>query len=196
LSAIYVDLDDVISKTTCHYVKILEQEFGKKIDFENITSFNLKESFSLTDKEYEYFFEFVHRPEIILKLEPMEGAIDMLLKCSDYGYDISVVTGRLTSTYESSIEWLALHQVPYNYFIMVDKYSREGIDKDIAISLERLSKMDFIMAVEDSIEMALFLSQEMKTKVLLFDRPWNRALGCDSSIKRCVSWSEVDIFGI
>ena len=60
MPAIYVDLDDVIAKTTCHYVDVLKREFGKTVEFENITSFNLQESFSLSDKEYDFFFKKVH----------------------------------------------------------------------------------------------------------------------------------------
>ena len=85
---IYVDLDDVIAKTTCHYVDILKREFGRTVDFEGITSFNLQDSFSLSDSEYEYFFSLVHRPEIILELEPVEGSIDVLNAWSARGFEI------------------------------------------------------------------------------------------------------------
>ncbi|MFC1494671.1 bifunctional metallophosphatase/5'-nucleotidase [Thermodesulfobacteriota bacterium] len=188
---IYVDLDDVISETTCHYVKILEHEFGKSVAFEEITSFNLKESFSLTSREYEYFFELVHKPEIILGLELVEGVIDVLHKWKNRGYEISVVTGRLTSTYESSLEWLKSNKIPFDFFHMVDKYSRNGVDKNIAMSLESFSQIEFAVAVEDSVEMASFLSRVMNRKVILFDRPWNRSVLHDNHISRCMSWYEI-----
>ena len=82
---IYVDLDDVIAKTTLHYVDILKREFGKTVEFEGITSFNLQESFSLSDSEYEYFFSLVHKPEVILELDPVEGALDVLNRWSGEG---------------------------------------------------------------------------------------------------------------
>ena len=189
--SIYVDLDDVLAKTTCHYVDVLKREFGKTVDFEEISSFNLQESFSLSDSEYEYFFSLVHKPEVILELKPIEGAISVLNKWFEFGYEISVITGRLTSTYDSSLEWLKSNNVPFDSFIMVDKYSRPVVDKNIAITLEQLSEMEFSMAVEDSIDMVHFINQRMNSRVILFDRPWNRNGALRSDIKRYYTWEEI-----
>ena len=46
---IYVDVDDVISKTTDTYAGIIAREFGKHVRFEDVVTFDLKESFGLTD---------------------------------------------------------------------------------------------------------------------------------------------------
>ncbi len=191
MPAIYVDLDDVIAKTTCHYVDVLRREFGKKVDFECITSFDLKSSFSLSEREYEEFFRLVHEPEIILQLEPFEGVVDIMNKWSEQGYQISVITGRLTSTYDSSLEWLKANHIPFDSFIMVDKYSRPIMDKSIAITLDRLSEMEFTLAVEDSADMAHFIRHKMNTSVILFDRPWNRNTMPVPGIERCHAWEEI-----
>ncbi len=196
MPAIYIDLDDVIANTTCRYAEIVAREFGRTVDFNDITTFDLKKSFSLTDHEFDHFFRLVHEPEIILALEPFEGMIDELNKWSGLGYEISVVTGRLTSTYESSLEWLRRNKVPFDSFIMVDKYSRPAIDKKIAISLDRFSEMEFILAVEDSPDMARFLFQRMKTDVILFDRPWNRNRDDLRGIRRCENWYEIGLLEI
>ena len=191
LPAVYVDLDDVISKTTCHYVDVLKRELGRTVDFERITSFNLQESFNLTDAEYEYFFKLVHTPEIILGLEPMEGAVDVLNGWREHGLGISVITGRLTSTYDSSLEWLKIKNIPFDTFIMVDKYSRPGVDKNIAVSLEEFSKMEFILAIEDSADMSDYISRKMNTTVILFDKPWNRCAVFQNNVQRCFTWEEI-----
>ena len=192
MPAIYVDLDDVIAKTTCHYVEVVEREFGKTVDFENITSFNLQETLNLTDKEFDHFFALVHEPEIILNLEPMEGALDVLNRWVNQGYEISVITGRLTSTYESSLEWLDSNKVPFDSFIMVDKYSRPIVDRNIAISLIEFSKMKFDLAIEDSADMAEFLSRKMNTSVIIYDKPWNRNAVFQNGVKRCATWEEIE----
>ena len=191
MPAIYVDLDDVIAKTTCHYVDVLKRKFDKSVDFESITSFDLQKSFSLSDKDFEYFFNLVHEPEIILGLEPVEGALDVLNKWSAQN-EIFVITGRLTSTYDSSLEWLKINKVPYDSFIMVDKYARPIVDKNISISLEQFSKMEFILAIEDSIDMAQYIHQRMGSRVILFDRPWNRNGDLEQGIQRCKDWEEID----
>ena len=191
LPSIYVDLDDVIAKTTCHYVEVLKREFGRTVDFEDITSFNLQKSFSLSETEYEYFFSLVHKPEVVLELEPFEGVVNVLNNWSDRGCEITVVTGRLTSAYDSSIEWLRASNIPFDSFIMVDKYSRPVVDRNIAITLEEFSMMKFSLAVEDSVDMVHFIRQKVCCPVIIFDRPWNRNGILQPDIQRYKTWEEI-----
>jgi uncharacterized HAD superfamily protein len=189
--SIYVDIDDVLAESTLSFLSILEQDFGKIFSFDQITDFDLKKSFHLTDLEYEQFFYAIHQPETLLGLEPIEDAIHILEQWQKHGYRIVVVTGRLTDAYESSLAWLAKHKIPCNTFIMLDKYSRPGVDRHIALSLQEFSKMRFTLAVEDSLMMARFLSNNMNIPVALMDRPWNQTSSLDGRIVRCHSWQEV-----
>lgn len=191
MSPIYVDFDDVLSDTTRAFLKILKREFGKSVNFEEISSFDLKVSFNLSEKEYAHFFERVHQAEVIMAFPPLEGAIGVLEEWIKLGYQIAIVTGRLTSAYEASLDWLAKYNVPYHSFTMVDKYSRENIDTKIAISMQEFSEMKFRLAIEDSATMALHLSQKMDIPVAMMDRPWNRKVDLNHNLKRYTSWSEI-----
>ena len=188
---IYVDLDDVISDTAELFIAILNREFGKTVAFEDIFSFDLRVSFDLTESEYEHFFKVVHTPEVIMAFSPIDGAIDVLKGWAAQGCHIAIVTGRPTATYEASLNWLDKHDVPYHSFTMVDKYSREGVDRNIAISLEDLAIMKFSLAVEDSASMARYLSQHMGIPVVLVDRPWNRTADMNAKINRYTSWHHI-----
>lgn len=188
---IYVDLDDVLSDTTRSFLKILRREFNKSVNFEDVFSFDLKVSFNLTDSEYEHFFHRAHQPDVIMAFSPVEGAIEVLNKWTGLGYQVSIVTGRLTTAYEASLDWLAKHKVPYHSFIMVDKYSRKNIDRNMAISMEAFSEMKFCLAMEDSAKMAQHLSQEMGIPVALIDRPWNRTPNLNHNIERYTSWFDI-----
>jgi uncharacterized HAD superfamily protein len=188
---IYVDMDDVITATVKSFIEIVEREFGKTVANEQITDFDLKKSFSLTQHEYEHLFTVAHEPEEVLKMGAIDGAVDALTAWSKRGFSISIVTGRLTSTYESSLEWLVKHQVPYDDFIMVDKYDRPEMDPSIAISKEQLAGMIFSLAVEDSAAMATFLSNHMDTPVALLDRPWNRNIEPNVNLSRYQHWNEL-----
>ena len=188
---IYVDLDDVITDTAESFVTILKREFGKTVEVEDMLSFDLKVSFGLTESEYDLFFQMVHRPEVIMAFAPIKGAIEVLEEWTRLGCQVAIVTGRLTSTYESSLNWLDKHNVAYHSFTMVDKYSRENVDRNIAVSLEDLSAMKFSFAVEDSASMAQHLSQQMGIPVALIDRPWNRTADLDGNIVRYTSWYKI-----
>ena len=57
---IYVDCDDVISGSTSSYIEIIKREFGDRC-FEDIKSFDLKESFGLTQEQYDHFLKlYIH----------------------------------------------------------------------------------------------------------------------------------------
>ena len=188
---IYVDFDDVLSDTTSAFLEILQGEFGKSVNFEDIFSFDLKASFNLTDSEYEDFFRRVHQADVIMSFAPMEGAIGTLESWAKRGYQIAIVTGRLTSAHDASLDWLAKHDVPYHSFTMVDKYSRGNTDPKIAVSMEAFSEMKFSLAVEDSANMALHLSEKMGIPVALIDRPWNRRADLNHRIRRYTSWYDI-----
>jgi hypothetical protein len=188
---IYIDFDDVLSDTTSEFLKILRSEYGKTVNFEDIFTFDLKASFNLSDSEYEHFFHRVHQADVIMAFTPMEGSIRTLEEWIKLGYQISIVTGRLTSAYEASLDWLSKYNVPYHSFMMVDKYSRENIDTKIAVSMAEFSEMKFSLAVEDSAKMALHLSQKMSIPVALIDRPWNRRAKLNHKISRYTSWYDI-----
>ena len=48
---IYIDMDDVISKTTDTYAGIVAREFGKQVRFDQIVTFDLRASFGLSRSE-------------------------------------------------------------------------------------------------------------------------------------------------
>ncbi|MDD9302984.1 MAG: bifunctional metallophosphatase/5'-nucleotidase [Desulfobacter sp.] len=188
---IYVDVDDVISKTTETYTRIVEQEFGRKVAFEALTSFDLRASFQLTENEFHYFFDRVHQPDFLLGFAPVDGAVETLRSWADQGHCIDIVTGRPSSARQVTLEWLENQGVPHDNFIMVDKYQRPGNDLSIAISKTELASRPYDLAVEDSGEMALFLAREMGVVTALKDRPWNWDCPDHDRMIRCPSWEDI-----
>ncbi|MEN8246201.1 MAG: bifunctional metallophosphatase/5'-nucleotidase [Thermodesulfobacteriota bacterium] len=188
---IYVDIDDVLADTSSCLIHIAEKEFRKKVPFEELTSFDLKVSFDLTQHEYEHFLEMAHQPDEILNIAPIPDAIMALRQWMASGYEISIVTGRPTTTYETTLDWLAAHNVPHDHFFMVNKYARPGMDESIALSMQALSEMKFQFAIEDSYDMAVHLADNMDTQVLLYDRPWNRGPALNGKIRRFQNWDEL-----
>lgn len=186
---IYVDLDDVVSRTTEVYAGIVQREFGKQVEFEQILSFDLKISFGLTDTEFQYFFDLIHQPDFLLGFEPVEGALETLVSWAGAGHCIDIVTGRPAASRGASLEWLTKCQVPFDSFTLVDKYNRQS--NGPAISKQELSQRTYDLAVEDSRDMALFLAHTMGIPVALYDRPWNALAVNHDKIVRCFSWQEI-----
>jgi uncharacterized HAD superfamily protein len=189
---IYVDIDDVLADTSSALISLADKEFHKKVAYEDVTSFDLKVSFDLTRDEYEYFLERAHQPAEILNMAPIQASIEALNRWRAAGYEIAIVTGRPTTTYATTLEWLAIHDVPYDRFLMVDKYARQGMDETISLSIKALSELEFCFAIEDSYDMAVHLAENMDTLVFLYDRPWNRSASQNGNIRRFRSWEEID----
>ena len=124
---------------------------------------------------------------------PVEKAIEALTVISEMDYEINIVTGRPPFTKASSIQWLSTHKIPYDKLYFVNKYCRESngyIDESL-LSLEDIKKMSFSFAVEDSLEMADFLSEYMHIPVFLIERPWNSEGDMNTNIQRCRDWDQV-----
>jgi uncharacterized HAD superfamily protein len=195
---IYVDLDDVLSETARAFTGLLELEFKKRVDFEDIFSFDLGQSFGLNVEELERFMHLVHLPEFLGALQPVGGAVEGLNALASQGYEIAVVTGRPPLTAEVSRAWLERHGVPYDRLTFVDKYGRgsPGTSDNSLITLDELTQCSFCFAVEDSSDMAAFLTAKMEVPVALLERPWNRAAEFTdprslAMIERCADWSVI-----
>jgi uncharacterized HAD superfamily protein len=188
---IYVDMDDVLCETARGCLVIIEREFSKRVPYECLTNFDLGQACDLDAEETAALYHIVHHPDELLKLEPIRGAMPILKQWIGAGYEVAIVTGRPPVTYEPSLEWLERHEVPYQSFIMVDKYGRFETENTIAASLSEFAEQPFYFAVEDSPTMARFLAEQMKVPVKLFDRPWNRAALNHPNITRFNHWHEI-----
>lgn len=185
---IYVDLDDVLCETARHFLVIVEREFNKRVAYEELTDFDVGSSCGLAPAQTDELYRIVHRPDELLRMAPIDGAIAALRHWANQGYGIAIVTGRPPDSFEPSLAWLAQHRVPHHSFTMVDKYSRFATEDTVAIHLDELAEREYCWAVEDSLPMARFLAARMKLPVALIDCPWNRAAADHANVERFSDW--------
>lgn len=172
-SRIYVDVDDVVSDTVTGLLRALEKLHGKVVRFDEVLHFDLGRSFGLGADELDRFMQEIHRPEWLEALEVREGAASVLRSWLERGYQVALMTGRPPHTNSSSRRWLAKRGIPHSAFYSVDKYARHAAG-DASLSLDALAQMNFTLAVEDSLETAIYLADELELPIALMDRPWNR----------------------
>lgn len=184
-------MDDVLCETAQGFMDIVESAFGKRVAYEDLTTFDLGRAFGITQAQVKRLFELTHADEVILNLPVKPGADNTLRRWHEQGYRLAVVTGRPPEIYESSLAWLAQNEMPYDEFFIVDKYGRFEEDDPIAISKDALLSMDFRLAVEDSLEMAVYIAEQMNTPVALMDCPWNRTDDLHPLITRYEGWTNM-----
>ena len=192
---IYVDFDDCLCETARYFSKLAAELFNLDIPYEQIKFFNLQKSFSLNDDQYEEMMIKGHTPEVLLSYEETPGAIQTINSWIDKGHDVKIITGRPSSAYEASREWLNQHGLERIELFCLNKYGRENFIKGstFGLELEDYYKMHFDYAIEDSPSAFKFFNHLPDLKVMVFDRPWNQ--DCEfpnQNYKRCIDWKIIN----
>jgi uncharacterized HAD superfamily protein len=195
---IYVDLDDVLSETGRTILEVLTTQFGKQVEWEDIHDYDLGVSLGMDEAQLTRFMHAVHRPEVLASVEPMAGSLDVLTEWMAQGYQIEVVTGRPKATEDVSRQWLKAQAMPHHSLIHVDKYAweEELLGTSAGVPLVQLAGNGYCLAVEDSAEVAIHLTEILDAPVVVLDRPWNRRplddhANLNGRIVRCDSWQEI-----
>lgn len=195
---IYVDIDDVLSRTIESLVALLEQTHDRRVEVEAVQHFDLERSFGLTAEEIHVFMERAHSDEVLEALEPEEGAAAALKGWAKDGHRVALVTGRPPMTQAASQRWLAQHEFAHDSLHHLDKWNRPSwnVGRLPALRFEDIEGMGFEFAVEDSLDTAVRLAEEFEIQVALMDRPWNRDLAGVSAkaragMTRCAGWIDV-----
>lgn len=192
---IYIDFDDVICETARSFCHIAEKLFGIIKPYEDVQFFNLKQSFGLSDEQYDALMKEGHIPEVLLSYDETPGASETINAWIDVGHDVKIITGRPFSAYEPSRQWLDEHNLSRVPLYCVDKYGREIFNQDstYSLSLEDLYDMSFDLAVEDSPAAFKHLEHFENCKVAVFNRPWNQDVPLPSdNYYRCDGWDKIN----
>ncbi len=191
---IYVDFDDCLCETARRFSTLGKELFDVDVPYERINFFNLQESFSLTEEQYEHLMTEGHKMDVLLSYEETPDAIEVVNGWIDAGHDVSVITGRPYSAYEPSRGWLDQHGLNRAKLYCLNKYGRDAFIKDSEFSLEieDYKKMHFDIAVEDSPAAFKFFEHLPDLRVMVYDRPWNQ--GCEfpgNNYGRYFNWESI-----
>ncbi|MCR5251926.1 MAG: 2-dehydropantoate 2-reductase [Lachnospiraceae bacterium] len=190
----YVDYDDCLCETARAFSKLAARLFDKDVPYEKIHFFNLRDSFDLTEEEYELLMTEGHRPEELLSYEETPGASRVLNEWLDQGHELCIITGRPFDAYEASRRWLDEHGFGRVGLYCLDKYGRASFNKGSSynLTLEDYYRMTFDFAIEDSPLAFRFFEHLPDLKVLVYDRPWNREGGLPGgNYSRCPDWESI-----
>ena len=196
--SIYVDIDDVLSETIERLVDLLELIHQRRVDPGAVEHFDLQKSFGLDASQLDAFMERAHDDEVILSIAPMSGAAEVLSQWDAAGHRITLVTGRPPKTNAASRLWLDRHDFSHQTLHHLDKWNRPSwnVGGLPALGFDDLPEFEFDFAVEDSLDTAVRLIEELEIPVALMDRPWNRSVESVSkktreSLVRCSDWIEI-----
>ncbi len=196
---IYVDFDDCLCETARYFSKFALEQYKINVPYEKIKFFDLKKSFSLSDEQYEAMMKEGHKPEVLLSYKETSGSVETINSWIDKGYKVSVITGRPSSCYDVSKEWLIQHGLSRVDLFCLNKYGRDNYFKNnkFTLELDDYYKMNFDYAVEDSPAAFKFFDHLKDTKILVFNRPWNKECVLEkNNYRRCKDWKMIRDFVI
>lgn len=184
-----VDLDDVL----CDFVpaifryhnKLYGTHLTRKCFSDDIHA--LFEVIADTNEEaIKKLYEYYDSPDF-LRLKPIDGAKENLVKIKEAGHTPVVVTARPTFIKDHTIEWI--------------KNNFDGIFEEIHFAdkavhdrgwskSEMCKKLEIHYHIDDFLAFAEDCASH-GINVLLLDKPWNQMEKLEQKIKRVFSWDEI-----
>ena len=112
------------------------------------------------------------------------------------GHEIEIVTGRPSYAAAGTRAWLeaaGLGELPVSF---VDKYGRANVyqcggDAPPTVPLAEFLTREYDVAIDDSPSILPRLAQWKRTRVFVFDRPWNRAYQLAANMARVSGWADI-----
>lgn len=192
---IYIDFDDVLCETAQALSEMARKIFKRDVPYEQITVFDLQHAFSLSGDEIEYMMDLAHEIEFLEHLRPAPGAVDGLKHLLAQGHEVVIVTGRPSYCHEGSLRWMRRFGLESLEIIYVDKYGRAArtipAEAPPMLNLDEFYQLAFDVAIDDSPAALDLLVNLDNCKVLIYDRPWNRAYCSTEDMLRCSSWTDI-----
>lgn len=188
---IYCDMDDILCETAVSLCDLAFRLFGKRVAYEDVRDFNLQKTFSLTNEEFRRFMDVAHASENILAYDPTPGALAGFEALTRAGHAVEIVTGRPAFTHPATRAWLDREGFGDYSVTYVDKYNRpQPVDPSCprAVPLAEFMKRHYDVAIDDSPVILPTLAQWMDTRIVVFDRPWNRDFALAPNMTRVRGW--------
>lgn len=189
---IYCDIDDVLSRTAEALLKLAADEFGRVLAYDEVTNFNLQLTFNFTDEEMRRFSVLSHAYDNLIAYEPESGAVAGVKALAAKGHLVEFVTGRPATAHRATADWLERVGLGGFRVRYVDKYGRpcpQGDDLPRTLSPTEFAAIPYDLAIDDSPLALDALRHRPETKVIVFDRPWNRAYPLAPNMVRIAGWS-------
>jgi len=183
---IAIDLDDVVVDFVNGFLKTYELIYGKKFPFEKIISYNFCKCLKIPKEEAYGLVNRFYETDYFKNIVFIKGAKEGIHKLAKKG-QIYFVTARPLKIKDKTRVFIEEH-FP-NIFLEIihsgDLFSNQGPTK---ATICKKKNIEFL--IDDNKNYAIECASN-GTKVLLFDKPWNKDLDNDKNIYRVYNWREV-----
>lgn len=174
-----IDFDGVIADTTALKQKLAKEMFGVELDANVCKERFVVEQGLMTREQYRSLMARVcGEPEVGLRMDALEGGVDLLRKLQNDGHALRIITARADADLEVAKRWSSERGLDIE-FISV---GYGGSKTEPATGLD--------LYIDDDLSKLLPL-QGIVPNLLMFNWPYNAHEEAPSSIRRVSSWSEI-----
>jgi uncharacterized HAD superfamily protein len=179
-----LDIDNCLARTDEVMRQLIREYTGGRVclEYEHIARFNYYECADgggnkITKDEWNEVHKIFSLPENILRLDPLDGALDSMRQLAE-SFNLHLTTSRRPEARRPTIEWLEMHKFPKHDLHFLGHGEKHA-------SLAR-----FFAAVEDHYEQA-YAFAITQTPCFLIDHPWNRGREKTDGVEWVTGWREL-----
>ncbi len=184
---IVVDIDEVMANFLEQFIQFQEKKYGRTIQFENYTSYSLKDFFGVSEEEeLKQIYEF-YTTEFFKKIKPMPNSKESLEKLKGQGHRLFVVTARQNHIAKETINWVKIHYPNIFEDIIITNEGEKTASYEKKVDVCTTIGAEII--IEDSFKNASEAARE-GMKAILFNKPWNQREQDCEGIFRVNSWEQ------
>lgn len=176
-----IDIDEVVAKYVEGYLEIFKKEYGKKVNFEDVFSYNFGEVLGISKEEDEKLHKIFGESMSFDEIEMIEGAKEAVIKLSK-SHDVAFITFRPLRLKEKTRFFLEKNFPDNSFKVFYAKEFPNGSKAEVCKSL------GINLMIEDHAP-AAFECANKGIRVILFDKPWNKNVEHEN-ILRVKKWEE------
>ncbi len=174
-----IDIDGTVTDPGS-IVPLMNEAFGKNLAYTDCREYNLANVYEITEEQFVgWLDQYGHR---LYHEAPVHGNADQILQ--DWHqqrlHQLIFISAREDKHLAVTHNWFARYNIPFHQIELIGSHDKVNAAKKWQVDL----------FLEDRLENALQLSEELGIPVLLFDTPYNQGK-LPALVLRLFSWDEV-----
>ncbi len=192
MNNIGIDLDDVLANFNNGWLSYYNNKYQTNYKFSQINNYDLEKVFKTKKDVMIRRIKNFYRTKIFEELKPINGTKSVINKINKIS-TISVITSRPLWLEEKTKNWLNKHfGKKFDNIILSNQFGNKSM-KNLITKAQICKDQNINIMIEDAPTYSISIAKT-GTKVLLFDRPWNRDIPNGKNITRVKSWKEIDCY--
>lgn len=173
-----IDIDGTV---TCpsSLLPYLNQAFGKNLSLDDCREYDLANVYGVPASEMDKWF--AQNSDMLCRVAPVHGEADLILREWYQRHNLIYISARHEMDWDATLHWFQLRDIPYHHIELIGSHNK----------VEAANRWKVDMFIEDRLENAIQLSEELNIPVYLFDTPYNQAKLSDW-VHRIYNWRELE----